>query len=297
VDSDQEASRAFQQALLQAQKNTDSKQVPTDTEDGGSDRQVTLTENDSSNATSSSKSNSSLNTERGVGSTSMGLFLAGLLLPFLTAIIITSLFFQEGRTSINHGSVYTPEDKPSISLNNVTYEVYEVTMTNGFSDDYPPDCHQNCWDFTVEIHTSQGDVDKAIYGYSVGPSLNSFDPVLENGSKWYLMDLRNCQGYVPEFDCNDEIYIKINTDGTVNIATNYGRPTFIEYASISSWEYETEPLLRNLGCGVLPISMIAGIIWGFKTDKKPFAYGIITAGVIPFVGFILMIFMLGGITN
>jgi len=291
MESDIEASKAFQEALLHAQKNIESKQNSIDNVEGDSDRPFELTEKISSNAISSSKLASSSNIERADPFPPSALFLTGLLLPFLFGIIITSLFFQEARSSVNHGAVYTPEDKPSISLNNVNYEVYEVTMTNGFSDDYPPDCHQNCWTFFVGVNNVQGYVDGAIFGYSVGPSLNSFDPVIENGNVWYMMDLRNCKGYVPEFDCDGEIYIKINTDGTVNIATNYGSPTYIEYVSIGSWEYETPSYLRNLGCGIWPISMIAGLIWGFKTDRKPFSYGLMAAGVLsitlPFVGFIL----------
>mgnify|MGYP001185276781 CR=1 FL=1 len=289
MTSDKEASKAFQEALLHAQKNIESKQNSIDNVQGDSDRPVELTENISSDETSSSKLTSSSNIERGDSFPSSALFLMGLLLPIITGIIISSIVFQESRTSASHQPVHTPENEHTIVLNNETYMAYEVTMTNGFSDDYPPDCYSNCWEFFVEVGTDLGFVSKAIYGYSAGPSLNSFDPVIENGDVWYLMDLRNCEGYVPEFDCDDEIYIKINTDGTVNIATNYGIPTFVEYLSVGSWDYDMDPHLQNLGLGIWPILMIAGIIWGYKTDRKPFAYGIMTAGVliitIPFVLF------------
>ena len=277
---DKEASKAFQEALLHARKNIESKQNSIDNVERDSDRPVELTENIPSDQTSSSKLTASSNIERGDSFPSSALFLMGLLLPIITGIIISSIVLQESRTSTSHQPVHTPENEQSIVLNNETYMAYEVTMTNGFSDDYPPDCHQNCWEFFVEVRTDLGFVGKAIYGYSVGPSLNSFDPVIENGDVWYLMDLRNCEGYVPEFDCDDEIYIKINTDGTVNIATNYGIPTFMEYLSIGSWDYDMDPHLQNLGLGIWPILMIAGIIWGYKTDRKPFAYGIMTAGVL-----------------
>ena len=292
MGSDKEASKAFQEALLHAQKNIDSKQNSIDKVERDSDKPVELTENIPSDETSSSKLTASSNIERGDSFPSSALFLIGLLLPIITGIIISSIVFQSSQTSTFHQPVYTPENEQPIVLNNETYMAYEVTMTGGFSDDYPPDCHQNCWEFFVEVRTDLGFVGKAIFGYSVGPSLNSFDPVIENGDVWYLMDLRNCEGYVPEFDCDDEIYIKINTDGTVNIATNYGIPTFMEYVSVGSWDYDMDPHLQNLGLGMWPILMIAGIIWAYKTDRKPFAYGIITAGVlfitIPFVLFSLV---------
>ena len=293
MGSDKEASKAFQEALLHARENIESKQNSIDNVERDSDRPVELTENIPSDETSSSKLTASSNIERGDSFPSSALFLIGLLLPIITGIIISSIVFQSSRTSSTfHQPVYTPENEQPIVLNNETYMAYEVTMTGGFSDDYPPDCHQNCWEFFVEVRTDLGFVGKAIFGYSVGPSLNSFDPVIENGDAWYLMDLRNCEGYVPEFDCDDEIYIKINTDGTVNIATNYGIPTFMEYVSVGSWDYDMDPHLQNLGLGMWPILMIAGIIWAYKTDRKPFAYGIITAGVlfitIPFVLFSLV---------
>ena len=280
MGSDRDATKAFQEALLYAQKNIESKQNSIDNGEVNTDKTVELTENIPHGETSGSKLTASSNIQRGNRFPSSAFFVCGLLLPIIAGIIISSIVFQQSRTSTSHLPIHTPDNERTIVLNNETYMAYEVTMTNGFSDDYPPECHQNCWEFFVEVRTDLGLVNKAIYGYSVGPSLNSFNPVIENGDLWYLMDLRNCESYVPEFDCYDEIYIKINTDGTVNIATNYGIPTTMEYISVGSWNYDMNPHLQNLGLGMWPMLMIVGITWGYKTDRKPFPYGIMTAGVL-----------------
>ncbi len=293
MGSDKEASKAFEEALLHAQKNIESKQNSIDNVEGDFGRPVELTENISSDETSSSKLTSSSNIKRGDPLPTSPLFLMGLLLPIITAAVMISFISQTHADSVLHGPVYTPKYDANVVLNNVTYDVYEVTMSGGFSDHYPPDCHQNCWEFLVEVYTAEGDVEGTIWGYSVGPSLNSFEPYIENGNTWYMMDLRYCEGYVPEFDCDDDMFIKINTDGTVNIATNFGLPTFIEYSYISL-DYHSNLLLRELSLTFWPISIVAGIIWGLKTDRKKLAYGLITGAslciAIPVLGFIFAIF-------
>ena len=241
----------------------------------------------------SAQSKTTKDTEQEHTSPSSALFMIGLFLPIITGAVMISFFSQTHTDSVLHGPVYTPKHDGDVVLNNVTYDVYEVTMTRGFSDHYPPDCHQNCWVFLVEVHTAQGDVEGTIWGYSVGPSLNSFEPYLENGNTWYMMDLRRCEGYAPEFDCNQGVFIKINIDGTVNIATNYGLPTFIEY-SYTSLNYQSNLLLGQLSLAFWPISIVAGIIWGLKTERKQFAYGLITGAslciALPVLGVIIAIF-------
>jgi hypothetical protein len=47
------------------------------------------------------------------------------------------------------------------------------------------------------------------------------------------------------------------------------------------------------GLIIWPISIIGGIIWGFKTNRKPFAYGILSASLLVVGGlFIGVIYLL-----
>ena len=77
------------------------------------------------------------------------------------------------------------------------------------------------------------------------------------------------------------VYIKLDGD-TVDIATNDSiSPVWVSYWS-EELEYEADEFRPILAVPVYiwPISLIGGIIWGFKTDRKPFAYGIMTAGML-----------------
>ena len=95
------------------------------------------------------------------------------------------------------------------------------------------------------------------------------------------------------------VYIYLYADDEVFIATkNSEAPRWVGYYS---WEIDesdtTRDIIETLAFVIWPISFIGGIIWGFATDKKPFAYGIMAAGVLsivlPFVGFFLLLILFG----
>ena len=195
----------------------------------------------------------------------LGIF-SGLALFFLL------LLFRDH--SILHSTAYTPTLESTIEFNNTTYGVYgPMIMTGGFSDHYPPDCNRKCWEFLFEADTSKGQVTAEIWGDSAGPLSESFESYIENGNTWHRMDLLHCESHEPEFDCQEGVFLKINADGTVEIATNYGVPTFIEY-SYSDTYGETKSLLRQLNFAFWPMLILTGIIWGLKTEKKPFVSGL-----------------------
>ena len=176
----------------------------------------------------------------------------------------------------SHGSVYTPKLTSSVELDNTTYDVYEAIMTNGFSDHYPPECEDICWELVV-----QGNYPRqwTIWGDSVGPSSDSFDSQLENENEWYKMDPRHCDGDVSELDCDEGVFIKINTDGTLHIATNYGEVDYIGYTYTSS-DYERNVFIREIILANWPLLIIAGLIFSIKYGDKPFAKGLMVGGAI-----------------
>tara|TARA_Y100001958_G_scaffold159317_1_gene160304 strand:- start:2346 stop:2867 length:522 start_codon:yes stop_codon:yes gene_type:complete len=148
-----------------------------------------------------------------------------------------------------------------------------MIMTGGFSDHYPPDCNRKCWEFLFEADTAKGQVTAEIWGDSAGPLSESFESYVENGNTWHRMDLLHCESHSPEFDCQEGVFLKINAGGTVEIATNYGIPTFIEY-SYSDTYGEAKSLLRQLNFAFWPMLILTGIAWGLKTEKKPFVSGL-----------------------
>ena len=96
----------------------------------------------------------------------------------------------------------------------------------------------------------------------------------------------------PEVDCEEGMFIRINTDGTVHIATNYGEPSFIEYA------YTSPDIERNLcfdksSSDFGPSSSLWGCP-GRMTGREQFANGPMTGGAVcvalPTLAFINAIF-------
>ena len=224
------------------------------------------------------------------------LFLIGLLLPIISALVFVSITIQSHDDYLLHGPVYTPKFDSYVELDNETYDVYEITMTNGFSEQFPPDCDNDCWEFLVEVYAPNAygrGVTGLLWGSSVEPSSASFDPIVENGNTWYKMDLKYCEENGPEVDCEEGMFIRINTDGTVHIATNYGEPTFIEY-TYTSPDYERNLMLRQVFVGFWPILIIVGIVWGRMTGREQFANGLMTGGAIcvamPTLAFISAVF-------
>ncbi len=94
------------------------------------------------------------------------------------------------------------------------------------------------------------------------------------------------------------VYIKLDGD-TVDIATNDSiNPVWVSYWS-EELDYEADEFrfLHAVPVFIWPISFIGGIIWGFKTDRKPFAYGIMTAGLLalllPVAAMIMIVLFFG----
>ena len=224
------------------------------------------------------------------------LFLLGLLLPIISALVFVTITMQSYGDYMLYGAARTPSFDSYVELDNVTYDVYEIKMSGSFSEDFPPDCQDDCWEFLVEVYAPNAygrGVTGLIWGSSVEPSSSSFDPIVENGNTWYKMDLKYCEENGPEVDCEEGMFIRINTDGTVHIATNYGEPTFIKY-TYTSPDYERNLMLRQVFVGFWPILIIVGIVWGRMTGREQFANGLMTGGAVcvamPTLAFISAVF-------
>ena len=225
------------------------------------------------------------------------MFLIGLFIPILTGMAMLFFLMNTRADFESHGSVYTPTLTSSVELDNTTYDVYEAIMTNGFSDHYPPECEDICWELVVSVYTPHqyGHVEGAIWGDSSGPSSDSFDSQFENENEWYKMDQRHCDGDVSELDCDEGVFIKINTDGTLHIATNYGEVEYIAYTYTSS-DYERNVFIRELILSHWPLLIVAGLLLTIKYGDKPFAKGVMVGGSIcvALPGFVFLHAILSG---
>ena len=287
MDSNQDAIEVFQKALLQAQNNAESKQEPSDTVDENSDSQIVFSGKVSSDSATGPQLNPFSGIEKNRTLPSWALFLSGLLVLPLFAGIVSSILIEVSHSS---GQEYFSHDgwtrEPSITIQNETYSVREYHLGNGFEEEYPG----NSWDIVVE-----GDLGFAVGGTAIlwgnyqGPE--SQHQVFEiDGDTWYQMHVENCNSCSRCWSaeegcdcssCNDvNVFIKIDGEA-VDIATNSSNGAdFVGYWSGGNVGIFA---LEIIGFLIMPISFIGGIIWGFKTDRKPFAYGIISAVAVAFV--------------
>ena len=96
--------------------------------------------------------------------------------------------------------------------------------------------------------------------------------------------------YVEFFEEGDDGTILWTLDESrLLIATN--TDTEFLYAYYYSENYPNE-LASTLTCFMWPVVMIGGIIWGFATKRRSFAYGIMSAFILALAGFFLLIFAL-----
>jgi hypothetical protein len=287
VDSNQDAIEVFQKALLQAQNNAESKQEPSDTVDENLDSQVVF----SGKVSSDSATGAQLNPFPGIGKKrtlpSWALFLSGLLVLPLFSGIVSSILIEVSHSS---GQEYFSHDgwtrEPNITIQNETYSVREYHLGIGFEEEYPG----NSWDIVVE-----GDLGFAVGGNAIlwgnyqGPE-SQHQAFEIDGETWYQMHVENCRScsrcWSAEKGCDcsscNDVNVFIKIDGAaVDIATNSSNGAdFVGYWSGGNGEIFA---LEIIGFLIVPISFIGGIIWGFKTDRKPFAYGIISAVAVAFV--------------
>ena len=211
---------------------------------------------------------------------SWALFLLGLLVfPIFTGIISSSLLFLADDSDLIYES-YDTTPKPSITIQDDVYYVHEFNLENGFNQHYPPNCDSGCWEMIVVVNNGADEIDGVIWGNRDGPLHNSFEKFTENGNVWHNMYVGNCHETLQE-DIDCVILINIKPDeNTVNVAIKHsGAPIYLDYWA-DDMATERGQYLFFFALAIWPISVIGGIIWGLKTDKKPLAYGILSAGLL-----------------
>lgn len=208
---------------------------------------------------------------------SRALFLLGLLVfPIFTGIISSSLLYLADDSDLIYES-YETTPKPSITIQDEMYYVHEFNLENGFNRNYPPDCKSGCWEMIVVVNDRADEIDGVIWGNRDGPWDDSFEEFTENGNVWYNMHVVNC--YETVQDCVILINIKPD-ENAVNVAIKHsGAPIYLDYWT-DDMATERGQYLFFFGVAIWPISIIGGIIWGLKTDRKPLAYGILSAGLL-----------------
>jgi len=167
----------------------------------------------------------------------------------------------------------------SVTIDDRTFETY------GFS--VSPDFH---YDFDDPSFWNIG-----IGGDNWGSSIDSYEfvdsdlqAVDSQGSQWQSM---RTYTWSYEFSNAPEIYIRVESD-FVHVAFNLnecsecGQP---DYFSYYSEDYpENQDVIAMVMCLLWPVTIIAGVVWGYATGRKPFAYGLMSFCALVGVGVMLL---------
>ncbi|DAC27202.1 MAG TPA: hypothetical protein D7H76_00490 [Candidatus Poseidoniales archaeon] len=207
-------------------------------------------------------------------------FLTGLIVvPVLLGGISTFLGSMEETGGYDEEYSQYPVLIGSVTIDDRTFETY------GFS--VSPDFH---YDFDDPSFWSIG-----ISGDNWGSWLDSYDfgdsdlqAVDSQGSQWQSMWTYT---WSSEFSNTPEIYIRVESN-FVHVAFNLnecsecGQP---EYFSYYSDDYpENQDVIAMVMCLLWPVAIIAGVVWGYATGRKPFAYGLMSFCALAAVGVMLL---------
>ena len=300
MNPDQDAIEAFQKALLQAQNNPEPKQTPAyESLEGNSDGELVFSGSVSPDTTTVTQSNPALFTvydeKEGESNQFWGLFLMGMIgLPIITGFI--SIILISGIEDPYQSNEYWSSNASiggNVTIQDETYYVYEFNLGPEFESNHPPE-GDSIWNIYVSDIRSGTLINESypahISGNSWGPYLFMHQENIVDGDIWYEMNYNEMS--------NESAFIKFDRQ-EVNIATKSPyTPESVEYWAQEEVELGTNSEIYGFLSSIIwPISIIGGLIWGFKTDRKPFAYGIMTAGllaiVLPFAALLLIIMVYG----
>ena len=288
MDSGQDAIEAFQKALLQAQGDSESNHIQNDILDGDLDSHIVFSGSVSSVTSNSNQSNSLSRFKKKAPLPSWALFMMGLIVLPIATGVISAVLVESGNISNEYWANYGLNDG-QVTIQDETYNVHEFDLGWRFDAEYPSEGY---WDLVVEgiVGNNGGYSDATINGDGDGPHTR-FDSFEIDGDTWYKMDMNHCS---LGLDRCGNIFIKFDGN-TVDVAgESMEAPIYVGYLS-EAFE-GTGAVTEFLGFVIWPISIIGGIIWGYKTDRKPFAYGVMTAGcltLLPFVGLFLLLILFG----
>jgi len=203
-------------------------------------------------------------------------FLIGLILIPLALSIISILVFTISDSDFfnEEYSKNPPERSEDVIFEDEYFEVYIFTISSRFADIF---AEQNYWDLNIESRlTDSYEWNSYISGNNEYIHQNSITD--DTGMRWYNTDIHDNP---PE---ETVAYVRVIED-TVHVAikSDTPRPTYVHYYFEGNDGVGDSDTLFWGTCMIWPITIIVGTIWGFRTNKKPLAYGILTWGIMAII--------------
>jgi len=198
-------------------------------------------------------------------------FLGGLfLLPLLVGFASASLAVIGDSGLFTSYSSDEPSFEEDASFADENYSVRSFYMSSGFEDTF---AEQSFWDLTFETETWE-----AYISGSGSKDERGFDQQWiedDTGYTWWVAEIHDQESDVP-------IYItQVENAVFVAFPSSSSEPTYAHYYWNDSGGIFD---LSSLAVLIWPISVIAGITWGFTKNQPTFAYGVMVWGSVVLLG-------------
>ncbi len=207
-------------------------------------------------------------------------FLTGLIaLPVLLAGVTSFLGSTIESGGYDEEYSRNPVVIDNVTIDDRTFEIYGFSASSDFHHDFDD---PSWWDLSTGGERWYSWTDSYEFG---DPGLQAVD---SQGSQWQTMRTSSWGEPQP----NPEIYVRVDSD-FVHVAFNpngcslCGQP---EYFSYYSEDYPAnEDAIAMAMCLLWPVTIIGGMIWGYATGRRPFAYGLMSFVALVGIGAILLI--------
>lgn len=203
-------------------------------------------------------------------------FLIGLILIPLALSIISILVFSILEVDFfNEEYSYNSEKSEDVTFDSEYFEVYIFDLSARFESIFAEHLY---WDLNIESSYEYSSYEWSSYISGNTESINQNQIIDDEGMIWYDTDIHDNP---PE---NIVVYVRVVEDNVhVALKSETPRPTYVHYYFEGNDGAGDSDTLFWGTCIMWPITIIFGTIWGFRTNRKPLAYGILTWGIVAII--------------
>ena len=207
----------------------------------------------------------------------VGLIVVPVLLSFVSALL------NDFNTNQDYWADSYSSDNDDVTINEDLFDVYRFDMRSGFGDAY---LSYGNWEISVEFNNN----DPNSYAYWYCDIDGNYQEINvdqvddSDGNGWMECELNNWNGD----NRDDKVYLRIKGNNIYVATQSDNFPAAVNY-----WhEYNENSGAAGAACMIWPVVIIGGSIFGFVTQRRALAYGLMTFVGLIFVGFLLFFFLL-----
>ena len=207
----------------------------------------------------------------------VGLIIVPVVLSFTTGLLNNSGNYQEYYADL-HSS-----NNDDVTINEDLFDVYRFDLGRGFEDAF---LSNDYWSINAEFENNNPD---GYYYWNCNVGVDYQEAAVEEvddseGKVWMKCVLVN--NWNEDFQ-DEKVYLRVNGNSIYVATQNDNVPSYVGYW----YEYDESPFVF-VSCMLWPIVIIGGSIFGFVTQRRALAYGLMTFTGLIFGAFLLFFMLL-----